>query len=49
MQKQKVPKRTFEELPKPDIYKSYRQAKNRVGGGGADGERGKFAGEAAAS
>jgi hypothetical protein len=26
MQKQKVPKRTFEELPKPDIYKSYRQA-----------------------
>ena len=24
MQKQKVPKRTFEEIPKPDIYKSYR-------------------------
>jgi hypothetical protein len=40
MQKQKVPKRTFEELPKPDIYKSYRQGRaqrqvNRITRGGA--------------
>ena len=26
MQKQAARKRTFEELPKPDIYRSYRQA-----------------------
>jgi hypothetical protein len=27
MQKQAARKRTFEKLPKPDIYKSYRHAK----------------------